>query len=208
MRGEGRGADREAEQQAAAVAHEDRRGMKVVDQEAAGRADQDHQQPHFRGRTDIDRGGLQQAERQRGRRDQRDAGTQPVHVVEQVEGVGQAHHPDQGAGHVQGHRLEPVEPVIEEQQHRRQRDLRDQLGRRLQRDDIVDQSDAEHQQRTDHQDRDLGGGVADQRHHQQRQPNADAAEQRHRTTMPAILARFGNVAIPDRGGAAQRDHGR
>ena len=138
----------------------------------------------------------------------RDAGAQPVHVVEQVEGVGQADHPDQRAGHVQGHRLEPVEPVVEEQQHRRQRDLRDQLGRRLQRHDVVDQSDAEHQQRADDQDGNLGGDAADERHHEQRQPNADAAEQRHRPTMPAILARLGDVAKPDRGGAAHRDHGR
>ena len=48
---------------------------------------------------------------------------------------------------VERHRLEPVQPVVEEQQDRGERDLRDQLRRRLERQDVVDEADHEHQRR-------------------------------------------------------------
>jgi hypothetical protein len=71
--------------------------------------------------------------------------------VQQVEGVGQSDDPKERQQAVQGRGLKPVQPVVEEQQYARQRELRDQLCRRLDREDIVHQPCTEHQRRAHHE---------------------------------------------------------
>jgi hypothetical protein len=56
------------------------------------------------------------ADEKRGGGDEPDAGGEPVHVVEQVERVGDAHHPQDGEHRVEGQRLDPMQPISEEHQ--------------------------------------------------------------------------------------------
>jgi hypothetical protein len=60
--------------------------------------------------------------------DERDAAAETVHVVEQVERVRNADDPEEREHGVGDRRLGPVEPIAEEQEERRDRDLRDELG--------------------------------------------------------------------------------
>jgi hypothetical protein len=68
--------------------------VQVVDEEPCGRAEQNRQVPHLEehARPGDDR---QQRDQQRRADDEGDAGAESVHVVDEVEGVGQPHDPEQ-----------------------------------------------------------------------------------------------------------------
>ena len=185
--------DAEAEQQAAAVAHEDRRRIDVVDEKSAGRAEQNRQVARLGDRVRAGRA-REQIDHQRRADDHRDAGAEAVHVVEQVERVGHAHDPHQREQHVERHRLQPVEAVVEEQQHGGERNLRDQLGRRLQRQDVVGEAGEEHRRCRRHQHRLRCGDAEDHAAREQHHRDGDAAEERHRTPVPAVFAWLGDEA--------------
>ena len=80
----------------------------------------------------------------------------------------------------------------------------DQLRCRLERHQVVDQADREHRGRAHEQDRQSGDADDDQMQAEDGNGNADAAEQRGRTSMPPIGARRGDKAVPPREGAAQQ----
>ena len=112
--------------------------------------------------------------------------------------------PEQRQQRVERHRLEPVQAVAESEQRRRERDLGDQLRRRLQRQPIVDEPDGEHQRGRHHEHRDVlrepeqrGAAEHDSR-------NRDSAEEGDRTAMPAIVPGAGDEAEPEGGAPAQR----
>ena len=93
---EGERGEGEADEEAAAVAEEDRGRVEVVDEEP-------EEAPHEGDEDEADEElaedpGVHQ-QHQRGH--EGDAGGEPVHVVEQVEGVRDAHHPDDGEGDVE-----------------------------------------------------------------------------------------------------------
>ena len=66
-----------------------RAGPVIVDQEARQRPDHDEQDGRREQAPDRDLGPAEQR-----RRDQSDAGRQPVHVVEHIEGIGQPDDPE------------------------------------------------------------------------------------------------------------------
>ena len=183
-RDEAQPADREAEEQAARVAHEHPRRMEVVQQEPAAGPRQGGGEG--RGRELAGRSEEQEVA---DRRDRRHPGGEAVHVVEEVERVRQRDQPQQRQQHVQpdhaGHRQ------AQAGRHDRGRDeeLRRELGLRLERPQIVDQADRD------------AGGAAGHDHEQRRarierhdggeRPGGDGdpAEQRNRPLVPAIAAR-------------------
>jgi hypothetical protein len=141
---EAEGAEREAEHLAARVAHEDERGLagtEVEEQEAeAGEAEAEReheQQPLL-----VDGDGV---DREEDGRDQRERPGQAVHVVEQVEGVGHPHEPEQAD--------DPGEDVVGDdldreaggERDRSRAELGGELHRCGQRVDVVDQPDREEQ---------------------------------------------------------------
>ena len=119
-----------------------------------------------------------------------------VHVVDEVEGVGQPHDPEQRQQRIERDRTEPVQAVIEREQDRRQRDLGDQLGRGLQRQPIVDQTGAEHQRGSHHQHRDVAGEPEHRRAAEHDGGNRDAAEKGNGAAMPAVVPGAGDEAEP------------
>jgi hypothetical protein len=100
--------------------------MDVVHEEAAGCPEEDREVAHFEKRTRTARP-WQQIDEKCGADHHRDPAAQAVHVVDQVERVGQPDDPDERHEPVQHHGVDPVEPVVEGQQHRGECDLRDQL---------------------------------------------------------------------------------
>ena len=111
QRGEG-----EADEEAAAVAEEDRGRVEVVDEEP-------EQAPHEGDEHEADEELAEDpgVDEQHQRGHEGDAGGEPVHVVEQVEGVRDAHHPDEGEGHVERVVVEEVgaDPARDEDERRR-----------------------------------------------------------------------------------------
>ncbi len=84
-------------------------------------------------------------DRDRGRRDSGDARREPVHVVDEIQGVGDRDHPEQGDGEG-NERMENRNPQPEGDRDERGDDLADELGRRTQAHQIVGET-----QRGDHE---------------------------------------------------------
>jgi len=101
-------------------------------------------------------------------------------------------------------RVQPVQPVAIEEQCGRHRDLDDELRRRLERDEVVDEADDEHE-----------GGAAEHHGHlavqaerdrgaKERESDSDAPEQRNGAAMPPVRARVRHAPEPVRRKAARR----
>src|SRR5439155_7378330 len=105
---------------------------------------------------------------------------------------------------VQRRRFQPVEAVVEEQQDRRQRNLRDELRRRLERNHIVDKAGAEHQGGGADQHRDRRDQPEDRGAREQDQRDRGAAEEGDRPPVPSVFARSGDIAKPNRDGPGER----
>ena len=192
--GERKARQEEAEKETAGVAHEDLRGRKVPHQETGDGADER--------RADQDTLGIalpdeeQQPER---RHHDGDRARQAVHVVEEVKGVGDAHHPEQREEHVGERKAGQPEREAEGEQDAAEQELREQLRRRGQASDVVDETDDRHRaggEREHHESRRRA------RHEQRRQQrgdgDGDAAEQRHGLSMPAVGGRPRDDAEPAR----------
>ena len=135
---ERRAGQEEADEHRAAVAHEDGRRVRIVHQESQqpGPEDGEHQ---GLGRLSV----AQEGERQEGGGDRGDAGRQPVHVVEQVDGVGDTDQPEEGDRHVDRRRSGPGQGQPAPDDRRRPHDLTAQLLVGLEVEEVVDEPDQE-----------------------------------------------------------------
>ena len=144
---EGDTAQREAEEHAARIAHEDARRIEVVDEETQRAR---RRRPGTARRRPTLPTPTAECEQEAGRDDRR-AGRQAVHVVEQIEGVGDADNPqDRQRNGDRGERLGADLRTAHDQRARCQ-DLRDQLGMRPQVPPIVDQPRDKQQRATNEQ---------------------------------------------------------
>jgi hypothetical protein len=192
----------EAGEQAARVAHEDLRRGEVADQEAGQGADE---RGHDRGAApvavDHEEGEPEAAG------DRRHAAGQPVHVIEQVDRVGDPHDPEEGDQDVE-HRVrgQPQhEPELD--QETPQDDLGHQLHRRGQRPDVVPQPNGggcqrDHEERSEARDRAVQPTQAGRDAHD----DGSAPQQRDRLPVPAVLAR--RLHQPEPRGQALQGEGR
>ncbi len=191
----------EPDEEAPAVAHEDSCGMHVIDEKSGGRSEQNGQVFGLGCHPD----GHDERRQQRRTRDEADASAQPVHVVEQVEGIGQPDDPEDGQQRVERQGFDPCQPVTEEDEHGRESDLRHELRVRLQRNQVVRDADDEHGGAADEEPEQLTRIDQQRAEHEHREGNRNSAKQRCRVSMPAILAGFRDVTQPDSQEAAQRD---
>ena len=197
--GERQAADREAEEQAPGVAHEDGRGRRVVQQEAgAGAAQPDGEER----RVHPSRRGEQRRHRQR--RDARDARREAVHVVEEVQGGRERHQPQDGQ-----QRIEPDDAGHRQPQPEGHRDggddeLGGELRLRVERAQVVEQAEPDTRGSADRE-------TGERRRQVSRRHEADGgaggngqtAHQRYRTPVPAIAPRSGDEPEAMRQGRAQ-----
>ena len=193
-------ADEDPDEEAAGVAHEDRGRVEVVDEEAEEGADDDG------GERRAFRIAVRDVEHQPEPGGERsDAGGQPVHVVEEVDGVGDPDDPDQRQDDVERRVAGKAQLQAETGERRGDDNLGDELRLRLERPGVVDGPDGEQGQPAGEQqehariaDRHRGGaghhGAGD-RH---------AAEQRDAGAMPAV--RLGRRDRTDAKGEALDDH--
>ena len=154
----------------------------------------------------VDRGSV---DREVGARDGRERRREPVHVVEEVEGVGDPDQPDErdhDADQIVPDQLDP-EPTRDRQPGGGE--LRDQLGDRAQVRDVVEKPGAEEEHdpgddsrqlpasrdRTDRKRCDDAGKQAGREPH--------APEGRRRAVVPALVGRHGNEPLPERRGAEE-----
>ena len=205
-------AEQEAEQLAAAVAHEDARPVarpQVEREEAeAGegqreREDEDEVVRMRRRRVDREVEACDGRERRR----------QAVHVVEQVEGVGDPHEPEDGdrdAQHVVRHELDPQAGRDRDPGGR---DLRCELRQRAQMADVVDDP-CDEEQPASGQDpgelpRRLHGTDGDRERDAGGEPagDADAAERRRGALVPALSGRLRDELGRGGGGAQEGPEG-
>ena len=191
----------EPDEEAPAVAHEDSCRMHVVDEKSGGRSEQNGEVFGLGCHPD----GHDERRQQRRTRDEADARAQPVHVVEQVEGIGQPDDPEDRQQRVERQGFDPCQPVTKEDEHGRESDLRHELRVRLQRDQVVRDADDEHSGAADEEPEQLTRIDQQRAEHEHREGNRNAAKQRCRVGVPAILAGFGDVTQPDSQEAAQRD---
>ena len=167
-----------ADEEAPAVAHEQARRRPVPEQESEERAGERRQQDDHR-RAEL---GPEQVGEEAGG-DERHAGGQAVHVVEQVEGVADAGKPDDGderyAAAARGVRLGAGQREDEEGADGQRRD---ELGERRELQSIVEDADDEHGQRGGQDGRPTATG----------RPRSTGAQRTTRN--PAIVAAA--IAIP------------
>jgi hypothetical protein len=200
---------KEPDEHRAAVTHEDRGRVRVVHQESHERGGEDGEQESV-GRLPI----AHEAGREEGGGDRGDARRQPVHVVEQVDRIGDADQPDERDRHVEHGCLRPGQREPEGNHDRRSHDLADQLLVRLEADQIVQQPDQE-QERACAQDHEERGrkrhqGQVDQGHRDEDRhaPHqgcgllvpAIALGSRHQTSLPCLgTHQGGDEQNPDKG---------
>ena len=197
---QGRACEEEADEHRAAVAHEDRGRVRVVAEEAQ----ESRRERGERGGLDhLPVGGEVRGDEDR--RDGRDAGGQPVHVVEEVDGVRDPDEPEDR--HDQGDRRAPAPRQHQPEVDDRARDqhLSDQLLVGLDVEEVVQQPDGEERRaRAQHHpalprvrdEQEVGDG--------DRRVDRDAAQHRRRLAVPAVGLRPGDHAAAARGGAHQR----
>ncbi|MEZ5286872.1 MAG: hypothetical protein R2712_19110 [Vicinamibacterales bacterium] len=131
---------REPDREAAAVAHEDGRPREVEDEEPEDRPDEDRA---GRGPLEVPR--LVEEQQARHARNHGRAGRQAVHVVQQVQRVGDGHHPEHDDGQVDPPGERVVEVEVGGVQQQAARELQDDLGLRADVGRVIDQPDDEHQ---------------------------------------------------------------
>ena len=102
--------------------------MHVVHKKAGRRASQEGQIQSYRRLSRL----RPHAQQESHDGNQADTGAQAVHVVDQIQGIGDANDPDKRQKRVNGERLHPLKPETEEHEDRGHDDLGDQLRRRLQ----------------------------------------------------------------------------
>jgi hypothetical protein len=169
----------------------------------ATRSEQQRQILHV-GQSDRIRS-LDGVREQKGRAgNQRDSSAEAVHVVEQIECVGHADHPQDREHAVEAHRLYPMKPVPRSQEHRRQRDFRHELRGWFQRDHIVCETDQRDRCRAGNQDRQLMHAAENRNADDNGQRDGDSAKQSRRSLMPAIWSRLRHVSEPVGDTAAYR----
>jgi hypothetical protein len=98
-----------------------------------------------------------------------------------------------------------VKTLAKKHEHRRQHDLRNQLGGRLQRQHIVSDPNEEDEGSGDERKSKVseipgGHGQSDNR-----DDDGHTAEERRRAAVPSILARLSDETLPDRNGATDGD---
>ena len=178
------GREEATDQEAAAVAHENAAGRKVVAEEAEHRAGE-------RGDRHGQRAGvLRHQQREVAERgDRRHARRQPVHVVEQVERVGHADDPDEREQAIDRNPAGDRDRRHQPQDDRRDHHLPDQLRQRLHGADVVEHAEQEHQPGIERQRQEPL--VRRMKKHAAGEPDCDGdpPEQRHRPPMPAIRGR-------------------
>ena len=150
--------------------------MHVVEEEPGRRAKEARQQlrSYAERRLWVDR---QRDNQERRARDQRHAAAQAVHVVEQVERARDADDPEHRDDAIEERRLGPVQPVVEEQKDRGDRDLGDEPRRRPEPEEVTGDSEQEEANRAAEQNRIGAEGAEGERADEERQPDRNAAEQ-------------------------------
>ncbi len=192
--------EEEADEHRAAVAHEDRRGVVVVDEESDQRAEE-REQHQRRIRLSAE----QEVHGQRQRGDRRDAGREPVHVVEHVHGVRHADEPEERDQHVERGRSGPRQHEAEVDDRGGAEQLSAEFLIGLEVEEVVDQAEEKHRRAAAEDDPHLAAR-ADAHEHCRHDSEEDrhAAEHRRRRLMPAIALRLGHCADT----ASQRAHER
>ena len=177
------------EEQTAAVAHEDRRGSRVVDEKAERRANQRGDRHRQRGRTTGREGGQEEHTGNRG-----DAGRQTVDVVEQVEGVGDADDPHEREQRIDGRAAGDV--CRRHQKHDDGGDdgLRDELGRGAEVREVVERPEHEHQPGADEQRQQRLQRRTEERGAEEGRDNRVAPQNRDGLGMPAVALRLSQEA--------------
>ena len=164
--------EHETEQVTPRVAHDDRRGRPVGQQEPEQRPEQRHGQDRGEHVT------LEQGDDRHSRRGEgRDTAGEPIHPVDHVHGVGHAHDPQHGERHRRDPELEAAEqgqrdrPDLDAAHGDDERgdDLQQELGAGAQRREVVVQ--------TDGKDQHHAAGRGQQRCHRQRQRGAEHRQQ-------------------------------
>jgi hypothetical protein len=158
---------------------------------------------HFRHRVLAADAGPESGEQHR-RDDESDARAQAIHVVEEIERVGEPHHPHHRQHAVEQARFEPVQAEAEIHQRGRGGDLPDQLGGRPQEHDVVDQPDHEHRHRRQQHRGQRHRQARHQRGDERGEADRDAAEKRHDGAVPAIGAGPGDHVNANRKDARRR----
>ena len=153
---------------------------------------------------------VQEVERQEGGGDRGDAGRQPVHVVEQVDGVGDADQPEEGDRHVDRRRSGPGQGQPAPDDHRRPHDLTAQLLVGLEVEEVVDEPDQEQEGAgAEHHPglrRERHEGEVDRGNHGEDRP---AAQQGRRLLVPAVaLGTRHNPPAPRQGTHHRGQHER
>ena len=197
------GGEEESEKEAAAVAHEDRCRLEVVNEEPERRTHEGRDE-HYEGcRSDVP----QHAEiKEPG--DGRDSCGESVDVVEQVECIRNAHDPGQRDRHVDDGHTGQVERRGPDDERDRYHQLNTQLQHRSELPHVVCQSERGHRQAAGNE-RSEAGGFAGREGHANGDPDyREAACQRDRGSMPPIVARMGDETGADRQHAQDRRHGR
>jgi hypothetical protein len=157
--------EQEAERERAGIAHKDPRRVVVVAEEGERRATDDHRE---RGRVDAVEGGAEDGER--GGRDSHKPRRERIHAVDQVDQVGQHHDPEHGqrvlgvadvviADKRQGYVID--RHVVADHRNQGYRRHPDQLRRRADATDVVEQPEGGNAQRAD-QDPRVGAARLDQ----------------------------------------------
>ena len=139
-------AQREPEIHAARVAHEDSGGVEIEDEKSERGAADGEAQHRCLDVVHRDAEGEQE-----GRRDDGGASRQAIHVVEEIERVGDPNHPQDGQRNRDSRQPRRADLYASEEQSARGDNLRDQLGMRAQMPEIVNQTDDEQQRSTDDQ---------------------------------------------------------
>ena len=187
---EGRTGEKESDKHRTAVAHEDRRGIRVVNEKTDQRTCEQQHDQRF-----VNLPGVDKTEAQKPRRDHGDARREPVHVVEQVDCVRDADQPEDGERHVQQNRAGPRQRQTVVNDESRAENLSDKFLVRLDVNHIVNESD-EKQERAREQD----VSSVDRRRNENEianddcEPDGSAAEHGGWFLVPAIGFRNSNHA--------------
>ena len=181
-------------EEAPGVAHEDPRGRQVANQEARQGADE--------GRGHARAGPVavhQEEDEPEGRRDGREASREPVHVVQQVDGVGNADDPQDRQDHVDGGVGVQPEDEAQLDKDRRHHDLGDQLHGRAERAEVVVEPQQGHRDGQHERDGRAATARPDPDESGQRsRHDAHPAQERNGPPMPPVRARRHHQPRPPR----------
>ena len=192
---------REPKKKAASIPHEDGCGIGVVEQKATGGTQHNGQVS----RLGKDVRATGETHEEPGAGNNHRSGTQAIHVVEEIEGIGQADQPHHRQQHVDSGSVGPVKTLAKKHEQRRQRDLSNQLGGRLQRQHIVSHTNEEDEGSSDERQGKNSEIPGDQGQSDNRDCDGHTAEKRRWPTVPSILARPSDEALPDSNGATDGD---